>query len=275
MTDFSAAYDELLARWGVAVEHVELDGDFGTTHVNACGPIGRPPVVLLAGHGATSPVWFGVAPSLAASPRVYAIDLIGDAGRSVVRGTPPRTQADLMSWLVGVLDGLGVKDIALCGHSYGGWIALTFALAHPDRVSRLALVDPTKCFTGLRVAYVLRSLPMLLRPSVRRFEAFLRWETDGQPLDPGWVELAGLASVQPRAKPVQPHRPTSALLDKLQPNLLVVVAGRSKSHDPDKLAALAEAHGAEVLRIETATHHSLPAAHTREIVDALQKHLST
>ncbi|WP_238150993.1 alpha/beta fold hydrolase [Kribbella sindirgiensis] len=40
-----------------------------------------PPVVLLPGHGATSPVWFAIAPRLAEKYRVYAIDLIVDAGR--------------------------------------------------------------------------------------------------------------------------------------------------------------------------------------------------
>jgi pimeloyl-ACP methyl ester carboxylesterase len=271
---FSAAYDELLRRWDVRVEQLKVDGDFGTTHVNACGPVDAPPVVLLAGHGATSPVWFAVAPRLAANHRVYAIDLIGDAGRSVVRGTPPRTQAELLTWLTDVLDGLGVGRVALCGHSYGAWIALTFALEHPDRVSRLALVDPTDCFTGLRLGYVVRALPLLLGPSVRRYKAFLRWETGGWPLEPAWIELAALAAVQPRAKPVRPRRPTGAQLDNLQPKPLVVVAGRSKSHDPDKLAALSAAHGAEALRIGTATHHTLPVAHTDELVDALKRHLT-
>jgi hypothetical protein len=45
---FFTAYDELLERWGVPVEGLRLGSDFGTTHVNVCGPIGAPPVVLLA-----------------------------------------------------------------------------------------------------------------------------------------------------------------------------------------------------------------------------------
>ncbi|MFI1729404.1 alpha/beta fold hydrolase [Streptomyces acidicola] len=46
-----------------------------------------------------------------------------------------------------LLDGLGVGPTALCGHSYGAWIALHHALHHalhaPDQVRRLALLDPT------------------------------------------------------------------------------------------------------------------------------------
>ena len=58
---FQDAYAALLDRWQVPVEQLDLAG----THVNACGPADAPPVVLLAGHGATSPVWFSVAPRLA------------------------------------------------------------------------------------------------------------------------------------------------------------------------------------------------------------------
>src|SRR5262245_50412437 len=181
---FQDAYDDLLKRWQVPVEQLELNDEFGTTHVNASGPLDGSPVVLLPGHGATSPVWYSVASQLADEHRVYAIDLIADAGRSVNSGRKPKTPDDLHTWLSNALDGLGVADAAVCGHSYGSWIAVTYAIKHPDRVSRLALVDPTDSFLGLRVPYVLRAVPSLLRPSRERTLSFLRWETQGLPIDP-------------------------------------------------------------------------------------------
>ena len=259
---FQDAYDALLDRWGVPVEQLDIAG----THVNACGRPDAPPLVLLAGHGATSPVWFTVAPKLAERYRVYALDLPGDAGRSTA--APPRGVDDLITWLTGVLDGLKVTRTTLCGHSYGAWIALTYSLAHPERVGRLALIDPTDCFTGLRVSYIARALPMLLRPSQRRYESFLRWETQGLPLDADWVRLAGLGTLEPSTKPVRPKRPN---LEGLQTDLLVVVAGRSKAHDPDTLARRASAAGAGVVRLEAATHHSLPAAHGDELSEIFQE----
>lgn len=260
---FAEAYDALLDRWGVPVDQLML----GRTHVNACGPRDAPPLVLLAGHGATSPVWFSVAPRLAEHYRVYAIDLPGDAGRSA--GPPPRTIDHLLTWLTGVLDALQADRPQLVGHSYGAWLALTYTLAHPDRVERLALIDPTDCFTGLRPAYVARALPMLLRPSQARYESFLRWETQGLPVDPDWVRLAGLATLEPTARPVRPRRPSD--LGRLQKDLLVIVADRSKAHIPDVLADRADAAGAVVVRIEDATHHSLPALHADEVVKAVSR----
>ena len=258
---FQDAYDALLRRWSVPVEQLDLAG----THVNACGPADAPPLVLLAGHGATSAVWFAVAPKLAENHRIYAVDLIGDAGRST--GTPPRTVDDLMSWLTGVLDGLHLDRAALAGHSYGSWTALTYALRNPSRVGKLTLIDPTDCFVGLKASYVARALPMLLRPSPARNESFLRWETQGLPLDPDWLRLAGLATLEPTARPVRPRRPAD--LSRLESELLVVVADRSKSHDPDEVARRARAAGASVVRIATATHHSLPALHADELAGAL------
>lgn len=266
---FQDAYDALLARWDVPVEQLDLTDEFGTTHVNACGPADGPPVVLLPGHGATSPVWFTVAPRLAEAHRVYAVDLIVDAGRSTNTGRKPATPADLHTWLTNVLDGLGISRAALCGHSYGSWIAVTYAIDHPDRVERLALIDPTDCYLGLRVPYVVRALPSLLRPSKERSMSFLRWETHGLPVDPQVLELAGLAAEQPSTRFVRTRRPTDDQLRVLAP--LVVVAGRSKSQNADHLIrrVTALSPAATVVRLEDATHHSLPALHTDEMLEAL------
>ncbi|MET9272847.1 alpha/beta fold hydrolase [Kribbella sp. NPDC003557] len=270
---FQDTYDALLARWGVPVEQLELTDEFGTTHVNACGPADAPPVVLLAGHGATSPVWFTVAPRLAEQYRVYAVDLIVDAGRSTNTGRTPETPDDLHSWLTSTFDGLGVERAALCGHSYGAWIALTYAIARPERVERLALLDPTDCYTGLRLPYILRALPSLLRPSRERTASFLRWETQGLPLDRQVLELAGLAAEQPSTPFVRTKRPSDDQLRDLAP--LVFVASRSKSQDAAQLTRRVStlSPGATVVRLDTATHHSLPSLHADEVAPPLLAHL--
>ncbi|MGW5190269.1 alpha/beta fold hydrolase [Kribbella sp. NPDC004138] len=270
---FQDTYDGLLARWGVPVEQLELTDEFGTTHVNACGPADGPPVVLLPGHGATSPVWFTVAPRLAEQYRVYAVDLIVDAGRSTNTGRTPKTPDDLHSWLSNTFDGLGIERAALCGHSYGAWIALTYAIAHPERVERLALLDPTDCWTGLRLPYILRALPSLLRPSRERTTAFLRWETQGLPLDRQVLELAGLAAEQPSTPFVRTKRPSDDQLRDVTP--LVFVAGRSKSQDAAHLTGRVTtlSPGATVVQLDSATHHSLPSLDADEVAPPLLAHL--
>src|SRR6185503_20538778 len=76
-----------------------------------------PAVVMLHGFGASLEAWGGVAPFVAPHHRVIAIDLKGFGWTSRPEGDySPAAQAELV-WHV--LDKLGVKDVAIVGHSWG------------------------------------------------------------------------------------------------------------------------------------------------------------
>ncbi len=138
---------------------------------------------------------------------MHAVDLLGDAGRTERRGTPLKGADDLTAWLDALLDGLGLTRTHLCGHSYGAWLATRYALHAPQRIDRLALVDPTQVFAGFRPGYLLRALPSVLRPSESRARAFLSWETGGRPLDEDWQRLYALGTTVPGRKLVVGGRP--------------------------------------------------------------------
>ncbi|MFE1233635.1 alpha/beta fold hydrolase [Streptomyces sp. NPDC059442] len=258
---FLAAYDAVLAQWPEDTVHTDLTTPYGRTHVHGTGPEGAPPVLLLPGGGATSTGWYPTAAALGGTHRVHAVDLVGEPGRSVPDATRPlRTVDDLAGWLDAVLTGLGLASAALVGHSYGAWIALRYALRAPDRVDRLVLLDPTNCFAGFGPRYLLRALPMLLRPTPARTRSFLRWETGGAPLDPAWCELAACAAEFPTVRPVTGPRPPAARLAALSPPTLLLTAGRSRAHDVGRVEARARAAvpGLETARLPDATHHTLP-----------------
>ncbi len=170
---FGLAYDELFARWPESTEERDVDTPYGPTRVHVHGPVDGPPLVLLPGGSATGLVWFANAPALGRRYRIHAVDLLGDAGRTERRGRPLENADDLTAWLDALLDGLGLTRAHLCGHSYGAWLAARYALRAPERVDRLALVDPTRVFAGFRPGYLLRALPVLVRPSEARARAFL------------------------------------------------------------------------------------------------------
>lgn len=69
--------------------------------------------------------------------RVLAPDLPAH-GRSP--GAIRPTIASLARWLLAFLDAAGVERAALVGHSMGSLVTLELAIAHPARVSRLALL---------------------------------------------------------------------------------------------------------------------------------------
>ncbi len=96
-----------------------------------------PAVVLLHGYGASADSWAPVQPHLARDHRVISIDLKGFGWTTRPDGDySPAAQATMV-W--GVLDQLGVTDVAIVGHSWGSSVALSMAVAQPDRVRRVAL----------------------------------------------------------------------------------------------------------------------------------------
>ncbi|MCQ9180770.1 alpha/beta fold hydrolase [Streptomyces sp. IBSBF 2953] len=258
---FQAAYDTVIAKWPADREAVRVPTPYGTAYVNACGPRDAPALLLLpGGGGATSASWFAQAADLARVRRVYAVDLVGAAGRSTGNGV--RTLADLDAWLDAVLTGLGVEAADVGGHSYGGWLALRLALRAPERVRRLFLLDPTQCFAGYKATYLLRALPMLVRPTPPRVRAFLEWETGGAALDPDWLRLQQAAAGFPSGKPVTGPRPAPAALRALDVPVLLLVAANSRTHDTYAVAA--EASGllpcVETSVLPGVSHHGLPPA---------------
>ncbi|TDC78398.1 alpha/beta fold hydrolase [Micromonospora sp. KC606] len=92
-------------------------------------------VVLLHAGIADRRMWRGQLPALAERHRVVALDLRG-YGDSALPPEPFAHHDDV----VGLLDALGVERAALVGCSFGGAVAVDTALAHPERVSALALL---------------------------------------------------------------------------------------------------------------------------------------
>ncbi len=270
---YFAKYDAVLRRWPVEVEPLDLRGRYGTTHVNACGPPGAPPIVLMHGGRATSTVWYGVVGALARAFRVYAIDAIGDAGRSVDDGEPLVGRAGLMHWLDETLDLLGVDSTAIVGHSLGAWTSMQYALHAPGRITRLALLDPTDCLSPTPVGYKLRAIPLFVGRAPDRWRRFFLWEAQGHPVDAEFLDLwASSMTVtwQRAAKLTLPKRPPAAAIAGFRTPTLVVVAGRSRQNNPKRLERLARRlPDVRVVTLPRATHFTLPQEYPVDISTAI------
>ncbi|MGV9340212.1 alpha/beta fold hydrolase [Streptomyces sp. NPDC003688] len=269
---FDLAYAELRARWPEFTEERDIATPYGRTRVHVYGPADGRPLVLLPGGSATGLAWFANAPALGERYRVHAVDLLGDAGRTERRGAPLKSADDLTAWLDALLDGLGLARTHLCGHSYGAWLAVRYALHAPQRVDRLALVDPTQVFAGFRPGYLLRALPHLLRPSEARARAFLAWETTGTQPDETWQRLYALATTVPGRKLIAGGRPRTAGLSM---PVLVLLAEHSRAHHAGKVADRARRTlpQSDVALLPGATHHSLPLTAPEQLNDRLAEFL--
>jgi len=157
--------EALMARWGAPPSRIEPILGL-PLHLRDEGPRDDPtPIVLLHGTGDSLHTWQGWAESLTPTRRVIRYDLpgFGLTGPDPDHDYSMKRQVDV---LVEVLDRLGVERAIIGGNSYGGGIAWQAALAHPERVAGLVLVDASGAPAPDRVAASAtapRSVPIAFR----------------------------------------------------------------------------------------------------------------
>lgn len=126
------------------------------------GPSDGPRLVMLHGWGASLYMWRHALERFPALGfRVVAVDLRGYGLSDKPLEPNSYSLKSYFADLDALLDEIGGGPITLVGQSMGGGIALRYTVAHPSRIARLALVNPT----GLsRVPYiqVLRFAPSFL-----------------------------------------------------------------------------------------------------------------
>jgi pimeloyl-ACP methyl ester carboxylesterase len=231
--EFLHLYDQLISSWPHNVIPRDIQTSFGTTHVNSVGPDGATPLVLIPGFGTNSTMWFANITTLSQHYRIFAVDTIGQPGRSVTRNAlSPATTA---IWLAEVLDGLTIKQAYVAGFSLGGWIALDFAIKHPERTKKLALVDPPASLQPLPFSFFLHSLfPMIIHPTRRSLQRYFRWLTRGnRGMNTGWGQTMVLGILNWKPQPPIRVKPfTDEQLRACQAPTLLLVAERSVLYEP-------------------------------------------
>jgi pimeloyl-ACP methyl ester carboxylesterase len=131
----------------------------------AVRPAVEDPLVLVPGLDGTALLFYRQVPLLAERFDVVSFPLPDCAVRSM---------DDLVADLRQLIDQIaGERPVVLCGESFGGALSMSFALAHPERVRALVIVNS---FPYVRSRIKLRLAPLALRlfpwggmPLVRRF----------------------------------------------------------------------------------------------------------
>ena len=138
----------MLAKWPIAYEEITVPTRLGATHVIASGPADAPPLVLLHAAMATATVWRPNVEALSQYFRVYAVDVVGQGGRTVAsrKVESRRVYAD---WLNDLFDGLGIARASIVGDSYGGFVAFNQAAMAPERIDRVVLISPAGGFVSI------------------------------------------------------------------------------------------------------------------------------
>lgn len=97
------------------------------------------PVILIHGFGGSMWQWEHQQTPLSAHVRLITPDLIG-SGLSDKPDIEYRPE-QMLDYFIGFMDALQIQHAILVGNSMGAGIAIGMALAHPNRVSKLILID--------------------------------------------------------------------------------------------------------------------------------------
>ena len=171
----------------------------------AWGDPGKPPLLALHGWLDNAASFAPLAPRLADTFYVVALDLSGH-GRSDWRSADATYQVyDDLPQIRGIVEQLGWSSFALMGHSRGAVIASLFAAAFPELVSRLVLLDGVASSSLEAEGYVeqMRRFVVdkerLLQRKYRVFETEQEAVTvrEEQGLDRASAELIALRNLRP------------------------------------------------------------------------------
>jgi len=123
-------------------EFIKINGlDIHVKNIGQAEPV----FVLLHGFASSLYTWHAVMEAFSRLGTVIAYDRpgFGLSERPLTwQGRNPYSAETQVDTLIGLLEHFGVQKAILVGNSAGGSISMQTALAHPERVSGLILVDP-------------------------------------------------------------------------------------------------------------------------------------
>lgn len=138
------------------------------------GPEKGPPLVLVHGLSGAAANWSLLAPRLAETRRVLAVDLPGHAGSGPLPAAP--SLAPYADRVAAAAEAEGFERADYAGHSLGGLVAVRLAIREPAKVRRLVLAAPAGITSSTRWA--------------ERALAFVGWVQPGRRISPYWRLVA-------------------------------------------------------------------------------------
>lgn len=136
-----------------------------------------PPVILVHGLGMNRNMWQWQEPALSRRFRVIRYDLFGQGDSD--RPAGPYAMERMVGQVVDLADHLGLDRFGLVGFSLGGLIVQATALAHPDRVAALVILNAAHDRTPAEREAVLKRVEQSAREGPRATidAAINRWFT--------------------------------------------------------------------------------------------------
>ena len=229
---YMTAYEAMFSLWKVPHDAIDLETSYGSTHINVSGPIDGYPLILLHAVSLSSTAWFANIAELSATHRVYAVDGIGDAGKSIAECLLEK-RSDYAQWLREVFDGLNIDKGCLLGHSYGGWLALNMALAYPERLRKIVLLAPAASIYPMNLLTKIGlHLPFKVRPPARF--VFKMIASKGTVFEERFIHLMEMVTRYCVPATMFPTVYTDEELKQIEMPALLLIGAGEKIYNPKK-----------------------------------------
>lgn len=170
-----AFYDATLKRWPIPYECLTVPTRHGETHLIASGSPDTPPLVLMRGAGGNALLWATSIVHLSRDFRTYAVDVIGESGKSAPN-RPSYKGPAYGEWMVDIFDALKIEQANVAGTSRGGWLTLKIAHFAPKRINRIVPM----CAEGIAtisLKFFWHMFPVLAFPGRKTVTGLLRFLT--------------------------------------------------------------------------------------------------
>ena len=172
------AVDPAARRVGFAAEYPFaphfFDSGAGRMHYIDEGPREAPCMLMLHGNPTWSFYYRHLVRAFSTTYRVVAPDHLG-CGFSDKPPAGPYTLRGHIDRLAGLVDHLGLSNITLVVHDWGGAIGMGYAVEHPERVGRFVVFN-TAAFPSKHMPWQigLCRIPGFGAAAIRGFNAFVR-----------------------------------------------------------------------------------------------------
>jgi pimeloyl-ACP methyl ester carboxylesterase len=225
---FMAFYDDQMEEWPVPYETTYVETRYGRAHVITGGDPDAPPLLLCHAGALPSWSWKYNIEELNAHFRTYAVDAMGEVGKSVLYDVNEHTRdgRDIADLYCEILDELGLERPHVAGASYGGFIGTNIAIHHPDRVDKLVLIGPMGV-TPSTASTLLRITLLTLFPAKPVQDSFVDWMIAGSDDSTddivAWMRMVFTGA---RAKEAPPMTFTQEELAEIKAPVLLILGER-------------------------------------------------
>lgn len=234
-------YEEQLQQWYSPYITRYVATDFGDVHLIESGSEDKPVVILFPASGMAAWSWVYNIVNLNYNFHTYAIDNLGEAGKSNLYDINkfPISDEDIKLYINQILQGIQEDSAMFIGASGGGHIALRYAIQEPDKVDKLCLIGPMG-FTPL-----IEIIPFMVWVQIFPIPPFIDYSInrafgDSQvvhSLCNEWFRIS-LSGTIPQPTPPQVFTPDELATVNI-PTMLILGSRDKMVGDPNKVISLA------------------------------------